>query len=81
MASFDQIIGSRALGVPTHGWMNIHPSALPARRGPEPVYWTIADGDPVAGITLHRAVPKVDAGPDPGAAHRRGVARRTPRGP
>lgn len=63
MASFDQIIGSRALGIPVHGWMNIHPSALPARRGPEPVYWTIADGDAIAGITLHRAVPKVDAGP------------------
>ncbi|HSP65966.1 MAG TPA: formyltransferase family protein [Candidatus Deferrimicrobium sp.] len=63
MASFDQIVGSRALSVPTHGWMNVHPSALPARRGPEPVYWTIADGDPIAGITLHRAVPKVDAGP------------------
>lgn len=63
MASFDQIIGARALAVPRHGWMNIHPSALPARRGPEPVYWTIADGDPIAGITLHRAVAKVDAGP------------------
>jgi methionyl-tRNA formyltransferase len=63
MASFDQIIGARALAVPRHGWMNIHPSALPARRGPEPVYWTIADGDPRAGVTLHRAVPKVDAGP------------------
>jgi len=63
MASFDQIVGARALAVPRHGWMNVHPSALPARRGPEPVYWTIADGDPVAGITLHRAVPKVDAGP------------------
>jgi methionyl-tRNA formyltransferase len=63
MASFDQIIGPRALAISRHGWMNVHPSALPARRGPEPVYWTIADGDPVAGITLHRAVPKVDAGP------------------
>jgi methionyl-tRNA formyltransferase len=63
MASFDQIVGARMLAVPRNGWMNVHPSALPARRGPEPVYWTIADGDPVAGITLHRAVPKVDAGP------------------
>jgi methionyl-tRNA formyltransferase len=63
MASFDQIIGPRALAVPRHGWINVHPSALPARRGPEPVYWTIADGDRIAGITLHRAVPKVDAGP------------------
>jgi methionyl-tRNA formyltransferase len=63
MASFDQIVGARLLALPRHGWMNVHPSALPARRGPEPVYWTIAAGDPVAGITLHRAVPKVDAGP------------------
>lgn len=63
MASFDQIIGTRALAVPRHGWMNVHPSALPARRGPEPVYWTIAEGDRWAGITLHRAVPRVDAGP------------------
>lgn len=63
MASFDQIIRARLLALPRHGWMNIHPSALPARRGPEPVYWTIADGDAIAGITLHRAVPKVDAGP------------------
>jgi methionyl-tRNA formyltransferase len=63
MASFDQIVGARALGVPRNGWMNVHPSALPNRRGPEPVYWTIAEGDPVAGITLHRAVAKVDAGP------------------
>ncbi len=63
MASFDQIVGARMLAVPRNGWMNVHPSALPARRGPEPVYWTIAEGDPIAGITLHRAVPKVDAGP------------------
>ncbi len=63
MASFDQIIGARMLAVPRKGWINVHPSALPARRGPEPVYWTIAEGDTVAGITLHRAVPKVDAGP------------------
>ncbi|MHB8718647.1 MAG: methionyl-tRNA formyltransferase [Candidatus Dormibacteria bacterium] len=63
MASFDQIIKGRMLSLPEHGWMNIHPSALPRRRGPEPVYWTIAEGDAVAGITMHRAVPRVDAGP------------------
>jgi methionyl-tRNA formyltransferase len=63
MASFDQIIGARALAVPKHGWLNIHPSALPLYRGPEPVYWTIADGAATAGITLHRAAPRFDAGP------------------
>lgn len=63
MASFDQIIGARALAIPRHGWLNIHPSRLPLYRGPEPVYWTIADGAAEAGITLHRAAPRFDAGP------------------
>jgi methionyl-tRNA formyltransferase len=63
MASFDQIIGSRALEIPRRGWLNVHPSALPSYRGPEPVYWVIADGAERTGITLHRAVPKFDAGP------------------
>jgi methionyl-tRNA formyltransferase len=63
MASFDQIIGARALAIPTHGWLNVHPSPLPLYRGPEPVYWTIADGAATAGITLHRAATRFDAGP------------------
>ena len=63
MASFDQIVGARALAIPAHGWLNIHPSLLPLYRGPEPIYWTIADGAPEAGITLHRAAPRFDAGP------------------
>ena len=63
MASFDQIIGARLLAVPAHGWLNIHPSPLPRYRGPEPIYWTIADGAAEAGITLHRAAPRFDAGP------------------
>jgi methionyl-tRNA formyltransferase len=63
MASFDQIIRPDALALPRHGWMNFHPSLLPAYRGPEPVYWAIADGCAETGITAHRAVPAFDAGP------------------
>ena len=63
MASFDQIVGRRALEIPRHGWLNIHPSLLPAYRGPEPVYWALAEGAKETGITLHRAVPRVDSGP------------------
>jgi methionyl-tRNA formyltransferase len=63
MASFDQIVGPRALALARHGWLNVHPSLLPAYRGPEPVYWAIADGAKETGISLHRAAPKVDAGP------------------
>ena len=63
MASFDQIVGARALAIPREGWLNIHPSLLPQYRGSEPIYWSLAEGAPEAGITLHRAVPRFDAGP------------------
>lgn len=63
MASFDQILASETLAVPTQGWLNIHPSLLPRHRGPEPIYWTIANGDAEAGITVHLTVPRIDAGP------------------
>lgn len=63
MASFDQIVRSRLLAVPAHGWLNVHPSLLPAYRGPEPVYWVVAEGAARTGISLHRAVPRFDAGP------------------
>jgi methionyl-tRNA formyltransferase len=63
MASFDQILAAETLAVPTRGWLNIHPSLLPRHRGPEPIYWTIANGDAEAGITVHLTVPRIDAGP------------------
>src|SRR2546421_1144068 len=63
MASFDQILQPPALEVPRRGWLNVHPSLLPRHRGPEPIYWTIADGDPEAGISVHLTVPRIDAGP------------------
>ncbi len=63
MASFNQIVNAPTLRIPHHGFINIHPSLLPQYRGPEPVYWVVADGAERTGISLHRAVPKVDAGP------------------
>jgi len=63
MASFDQILKAETLAVPSRGWLNIHPSLLPRHRGPEPIYWTIANDDREAGITLHLTVPRIDAGP------------------
>jgi len=63
MASFDQVLAAETLAVPTRGWLNIHPSLLPRHRGPEPIYWTIANGDREAGITVHLTVPRIDAGP------------------
>jgi methionyl-tRNA formyltransferase len=63
MASFDQILKAEPLAVPRLGWMNIHPSLLPRHRGPEPIYWSIVQGDQESGVTLHWTIPRVDAGP------------------
>jgi methionyl-tRNA formyltransferase len=63
MASFDQILSPETLAVPRRGWLNIHPSLLPRHRGPEPIYWTIENGDREAGISVHLTVPRIDAGP------------------
>src|SRR5207302_231505 len=63
MASFDQILKAETLAVPKRGWLNIHPSLLPRHRGPEPIYWTIANGDRKGGISVHLTVPRIDAGP------------------
>jgi methionyl-tRNA formyltransferase len=52
-----------ALAVPTHGWINGHPSLLPLHRGPIPVAWAIREGDQQIGITFHRMDATLDTGP------------------
>lgn len=41
---------------------NVHTSLLPWGRGAHPNVWMLADGEP-AGVTVHRMVAAVDAGP------------------
>ena len=55
-------IPAEALGVPTLGWLNGHPSLLPRHRGPIPVAWAIRDGDEEIGITIHRMDAELDTG-------------------
>jgi methionyl-tRNA formyltransferase len=52
-----------ALAVPTHGWLNGHPSMLPRHRGPVPVAWAIRAGDAEFGVSFHRMEPELDTGP------------------
>lgn len=63
IASFDQILGEHALGIPKLGWVNVHPSLLPKYRGPEPVYWAIVNGEREAGVSFQRVARAIDAGP------------------
>ena len=55
-------IPADALAVPTHGWLNGHPSELPRHRGPIPVAWAIRNGDREVGLTFHRMDVDLDTG-------------------
>jgi methionyl-tRNA formyltransferase len=52
-----------AYETPPLGILNVHPSLLPAGRGPEPVFWTLRRGEPVTGVTVHRMDAGFDTGP------------------
>lgn len=44
-------------------WLNVHPSLLPRWRGAAPVERAILAGDDETGVTIHRTVKELDAGP------------------
>jgi methionyl-tRNA formyltransferase len=44
-------------------WLNVHPSLLPRWRGAAPVERAILAGDEQTGVTIHRTVEQLDAGP------------------
>ena len=56
-------IPASLLAIPQHGWWNLHPSLLPAYRGPDPLYWQQQAGETRTGITLHQMDEEFDTGP------------------
>jgi methionyl-tRNA formyltransferase len=44
-------------------WLNVHPSLLPRWRGAAPVERALMAGDVETGVTIHRTVKELDAGP------------------
>lgn len=51
------------LTLPRLGCLNVHPSLLPAGRGPEPVFWTLRRGECRTGVTIHLMDEGFDTGP------------------
>jgi len=45
------------------GAFNLHPGPLPRYAGLNPVSWAIYRGEPTHGVTVHKMVPRIDAGP------------------
>ena len=44
-------------------WLNVHPSLLPRWRGAAPVERALLAGDAETGVTIHRTIEALDAGP------------------
>ncbi len=56
-------IGVDVFAAPRLGTWNVHPSLLPAGRGPQPVRWAILRGDECFGVTIHQMTDVMDGGP------------------
>lgn len=63
VVAYGALLSERLLAVPTHGWVNLHFSVLPAWRGAAPVQAAIAAGDTVTGATTFLIEPALDSGP------------------
>ncbi|MCB0907710.1 MAG: methionyl-tRNA formyltransferase [Nocardioidaceae bacterium] len=63
VVAYGALVPQVALDIPTHGWVNLHFSCLPAWRGAAPVQHAIWAGDEVTGATTFRLVKELDAGP------------------
>jgi methionyl-tRNA formyltransferase len=53
VACFDKRIPPALLAMPRHGFLNVHPSLLPAYRGPAPLFWQWRNGETQTGVTVH----------------------------
>lgn len=63
VVAYGALLRDELLAVPTHGWINLHFSLLPAWRGAAPVQAAIAAGDEVTGATTFAIERELDSGP------------------
>jgi methionyl-tRNA formyltransferase len=62
VACFPWRIPAALLQLPPLGWLNVHPSLLPAYRGPAPLFWAFRGGETAIGVTIHFMDQQLDAG-------------------
>ena len=62
VATFPKRLPVAVLGRLPHGAFNVHPSLLPAYRGPSPEFWALRNGDPETGVSIHELAERFDAG-------------------
>jgi methionyl-tRNA formyltransferase len=62
VSCFPMRLPEEILRLPRHGCINLHPSLLPAFRGPDPLFWIFRQGVQTTGVTVHRMTERMDAG-------------------
>ncbi len=62
IVAFGGLVREPLLSLPTHGWINLHFSELPAWRGAAPVQRALMAGEQRLGVTVFRLVAALDAG-------------------
>ncbi|GAB2463196.1 methionyl-tRNA formyltransferase [Jatrophihabitans fulvus] len=63
VVAYGALLPPSALEIPTHGWVNLHFSLLPAWRGAAPVQHAILHGDDVTGASTFLIEKGLDTGP------------------
>lgn len=63
VVAYGALIPPALLGVPAHGWVNLHFSLLPAWRGATPVQHALIAGDEITGASTFRIEEGLDTGP------------------
>ncbi|MTD14083.1 methionyl-tRNA formyltransferase [Nakamurella sp. YIM 132087] len=63
VVAYGKILPRPVLDVPTHGWVNLHFSLLPAWRGAAPVQAAVRAGDEITGASTFLLEEGMDTGP------------------
>lgn len=62
VACWPQRLPRALLDLPPLGCLNLHPSLLPAYRGPSPGFWVLRNGEQYTGATIHLMDEHLDTG-------------------
>jgi methionyl-tRNA formyltransferase len=63
VVAYGALVPPAALDIPTHGWVNLHFSLLPAWRGAAPVQHAVLHGDEITGASVFQLEAGLDTGP------------------
>jgi methionyl-tRNA formyltransferase len=63
IVTMSHLLPEAILALPRLGTVNLHPSLLPAYRGPGALFWQLVDGVPETGVTAHLLDKGEDTGP------------------